>query len=124
MSELKEIYAIDWMGPYDSVEEIKDREGSEECCIYLITGRLFHNGPLGIRYVGITKRFVGNRLCDKDHLQKQAKIKNKQFWAGRFSVSRYNNLVGWLYDLHNQPFLDNNSLVYLCSFPKLIDLLF
>lgn len=92
MSELKEIYAIDWMGPYDSVEEIKDREGSEECCIYLITGRLFHNGPLGIRYVGITKRFVGNRLCDKDHLQKQAKIKDKQFWAGRFSISRYNNL--------------------------------
>ena len=92
MSELKDIYAIEWMGPYDSIDEIKCREGSEECFIYLITGRFYHNGPLGIRYVGITKRFVGDRLKDKDHQYKQAKLKHKQFWTGRFSVSAYNNL--------------------------------
>ncbi|MBR3390165.1 MAG: hypothetical protein IKG83_06595 [Prevotella sp.] len=92
MSELKEIYAIEWMGPYDSIEEIGDREGSEDCFVYLITGRFYHNGPMGIRYVGITKRFVGDRLKDKDHQKKQTKLKNKQFWTGRFSVSAYNNL--------------------------------
>lgn len=92
MSEVKEIYAIEWMGPYDSIDEIGYREGAEECFIYLITGRFYHNGPMGIRYVGITKRFVGDRLKDKDHQQKQAKLKNKQFWTGRFSVSAYNNL--------------------------------
>ena len=80
------------MGPYDSIKEIKRREGSEECFIYLITGSFYHNGPRGIRYVGITKRFVGDRLKDKDHLKKQAKLKHKQFWAGRFSVLAYNNL--------------------------------
>ena len=58
MSELKEIYAIEWMGPYDSIDEIECREGTEECFIYLITGRFYHNGPKGIRYVGITKRFL------------------------------------------------------------------
>ena len=92
MSEIKEIYAIEWMGPFDSIDEIGCREGSEECFIYLITGRFYRKGSLGIRYVGITKRFVGNRLKDKDHLQKQAKLKDKQFWTGRFSVSSYNNL--------------------------------
>ena len=92
MSELKDIYAIDWMGPFDSVDEIKQRNGSEECFIYLITGRLYHKGPMGIRYVGITKRFVGDRLKDKDHQQKQSQLLNKQFWTGRFSVSAYNNL--------------------------------
>ena len=92
MSELKDIYAIEWMGPFDSIDEIKERNGSEECFIYLITGRLYHKGPLGIRYVGITKRFVGKRLKDKDHQQKQSQLLNKQFWTGRFSVSAYNNL--------------------------------
>lgn len=80
------------MGPYNSIDEIGYREGSEECFIYLITGRFFYNGPKGIRYVGITKRCVDNRLKDKDHLQKQAKLKDKQFWVGKFSVSSYNNL--------------------------------
>lgn len=92
MSELKEIYAIEWMGPYDSIEEIECREGTEDCFIYLITGRRYYNGPMGIRYIGITKRFVGYRLTDKDHLEKQSKLKDKQFWTGRFSVSAYNNL--------------------------------
>lgn len=80
------------MGPYDSLEEIERREGTEECSFYLITGCFYHNGPKGIRYVGITKRFVGERLKDKDHLKKQEKLKDKQFWTGRFSVSTYNNL--------------------------------
>ena len=92
MTVLKDIYAIEWMGPFDSIEEIKQRNGSEECFIYLITGRLHRKEPLGIKYVGITKRFVGDRLKDKDHQQKQVSLLNKQFWTGRFSVSTYNNL--------------------------------
>lgn len=92
MSELKEIYAIEWMGPYDSIDEIEYRVGTNECFIYLITGRFYHNGPKGIRYVGITKRIVSKRLSDKDHQQKQERLKDKQFWTGRFSVSAYNNL--------------------------------
>lgn len=91
MSEIKNLYVIEWMGPYDSLEEMYDREGIESCCLYLITGRIAKE-PLGIKYVGITKRLVPIRLRDKDHQEKQEDIKEKQYWAGRFSISSYNNI--------------------------------
>ena len=92
MAEIKELYAIEWMGPYDSLEEINKQEGSESCFIYLITGRLPYDREIGIKYVGISKRPVYKRLNDKDHQEKQQHIKDKRFWAGRFSVLSYNNL--------------------------------
>lgn len=92
MSEIKDLYVIEWMGPYNSLDEMYEREGSENCFIYLITGRFAYERSLGIKYVGITKREVYSRLDDKDHREKQEKIKSKQFWAGRFSVSSYNVL--------------------------------
>lgn len=92
MSEIKEVYVIEWMGPYNSLDEMYEREGIDSCCIYLITGRLPYDRRHDIKYVGITKRPPSKRLKDKDHQEKQKDIKEKQFWAGRFSVSRYNNL--------------------------------
>lgn len=92
MSEIKEVYVIEWMGPYNSLDEMYEREGIDSCCIYLITGRLPYDRRPSIKYVGITKRPPSKRLKDKDHQEKQKDIKEKQFWAGRFSVSRYNNL--------------------------------
>lgn len=92
MSEIKDIYVIEWMGPYDSLDEMYEREGSETCCMYLITGRVAYERTPGIKYVGITKRAVYSRLDDKDHREKQEKIKDKRYWAGRFSVASYNNL--------------------------------
>ena len=92
MSEIKEVYVIEWMGPYNSLDEMYEREGIDTCCIYLITGRLPYDRRPSIKYVGITKRSPSKRLKDKDHQEKQKDIKEKQFWAGRFSVSRYNNL--------------------------------
>lgn len=92
MSEIKDLYVVEWMGPYDSLDEMYEREGSETCCIYLITGRLAYERTSGIKYVGITKRAVYSRLDDKDHREKQEQIKGKQYWAGRFSVASYNNL--------------------------------
>ena len=92
MSEIKDVYVIDWMGPYNSLDEMYEREGIDTCCIYLITGRLPYDRRPSIKYVGITKRSPSKRLKDKDHQEKQKDIKEKQFWAGRFSVSRYNNL--------------------------------
>lgn len=114
MSEIKEIYAIDWMGPYDSPEEIKKREGSEWCCVYLITGS--YRNSYGIRYVGITSRFVDERLADKDHKEKRRKIKERQFWVGRFSVTSYNILTG---TKRNRAELVEHLIVsYLSSLPK------
>lgn len=92
MQEVKDLYVVEWMGPYDSLEEMYDREGAEACCLYLITGRCAYERHIGIKYVGITKRAVYNRLEDSDHLEKQERIKDKQYWAGRFSVDSYNNL--------------------------------
>ena len=43
MSEIKDLYVIEWMGPYNSLEEMYEREGSETCCIYLITGRVAYD---------------------------------------------------------------------------------
>lgn len=56
MSEIKEVYVIEWMGPYNSLDEMYEREGIDSCCIYLITGRLPYDCRHGIKYVGITKR--------------------------------------------------------------------
>ena len=92
MSEIKDVYVIEWMGPYDSLDEMYEREGIESCRIYLITGRLPYERTSSIKYVGITKRNPSKRLNDKDHQEKQKDIKEKQFWAGRFSVTRYNDL--------------------------------
>ena len=92
MSEIKEIYVIDWMGPYSSLEEVCERDGSENCFIYLIVGRRPRNRTIGIKYVGITKRAPNKRMADKDHQKKQEEIKDKKYWVGRFSVSSYNNL--------------------------------
>lgn len=89
MSEIKELYVIEWMGPYKSLDEICNREDTAKCCIYLITGH-FSRESNGIKYVGITKRLPEKRFSDKDHQKKQ--IKEKQYWTGRFSVLSYNNL--------------------------------
>lgn len=56
MSEIKEVYVIEWMGPYNSLDEMYEREGIDSCCIYLITGRLPYDRRHDIKYVGITKR--------------------------------------------------------------------
>lgn len=92
MSEIKDLYVIEWMGPYDSLDEMCERKGSETCCIYLITGKLAYERTSGIKYVGITKRAVYSRLDDKDHREKQEQINGNQYWAGCFSVASYNNL--------------------------------
>ena len=91
MSEIKNLYVIEWMGPYDSLDDMYQRVGVEDCRLYIITGKLPYDRLPGIKYVGITKRFVYKRLKDKDHQLKQQDIKDKQYWAGRFSVSSYNN---------------------------------
>lgn len=116
MSEIKEIYAIDWMGPYDSLEEIKEREGSDWCCMYLITGRPPRGRSFSIMYVGITSRYVDERLADPDHIKKQEGIRDKQYWAGRFSVASYNILTG---AKRNRAELVEHLLAYyLSNLPK------
>lgn len=92
MSEIKYLYVIDWMGPYSSMEEMYNREGSENCFIYLITGRGAYERSKGIKYVGITGREVYKRINDKDHLSKQQLINEMQYWIGRYSRVSDNNL--------------------------------
>ncbi len=91
MSEIKELYVIEWMGPYKSLDDICNYDDTMMCRFYLLTGRLGRETN-GIKYVGITKRYPEQRLSDKDDLKKQEMIKEKQYWVGRFSVSSYNNL--------------------------------
>lgn len=116
MSEVKELYAIDWMGPYDSLEEIKEREGSDWCCMYLITGRPPYGRSLSIMYVGITSRYVDERLAEKDHKKKQERIKDKQYWAGRFSVTSYNILTGT--KRFRAELVEHLLVFYLYNLPK------
>lgn len=52
MSEIKEVYVIEWMGPYNSLDEMYEREGIDSCCIYLITGRFPYDRRPSIKYVG------------------------------------------------------------------------
>ncbi len=118
MSEVKELYVIDWMGPYKSLDDICCREDTADCCIYLITGRINYDRVRNIKYVGITKRLPEDRLSDKDHLRKQCEIKEKQYWAGRFSVSSYNNLENSR-NRARAELVEHLIIRYLSSLPKL-----
>lgn len=86
MEEIKKLYVLEWYGPYDSIEEIWNDNGTEECSIYLITGKeRYERGDEHIKYVGITERDPAKRLNDHDHQEKQQKIGYKKYWVGRFS---------------------------------------
>ena len=93
MSQIKDLYVIEWMGPYKSLDDMYQWEGVDTCFIYIITGRFAYERSLGIKYIGITKRAPYSRLNDKDHQIKQEEIKCKQFWVGKFSISSYNILT-------------------------------
>ena len=64
MSEIKELYVIEWMGPYKSLDDICNRKDTADCCIYLITGHVGRESN-GIKYVGITKRLPEKRFSEK-----------------------------------------------------------
>lgn len=86
MQEIKKFYALEWFGPYDSVDEIYRDDDTEACSIYLITGKAsYERGGERIKYVGITERDPAKRLSDKDHLKKQQDIHCLKFWLGKFS---------------------------------------
>lgn len=92
MNEIKRLYALEWFGPYESIEDIWNDDDTQSCSIYLITGKgLYERGSQHIKYVGITERDPAKRLSDKDHLKKQEKIKYKKYWVGRFSKSSNRN---------------------------------
>ena len=115
MSEIKELYVIEWMGPYMSLDDICNRVDTADCCIYLITGHVSRESN-GIKYVGITKRLPEKRFSDKDHQKKQ--IKEKQYWAGRFSVLSYNNLDN-IRNRARAELVEHLIIRYLSSLPKL-----
>ena len=92
MDEIKRLYALEWYGPYESIEDIWNDDDTQSCSIYLITGKEpYERGSQHIKYVGITERDPVKRLSDKDHLKKQEKIKYKKYWVGRFSKSSNRN---------------------------------
>lgn len=39
MKEITRLYALEWYGPYDSIEEMWEDYDTEQCSIYLITVR-------------------------------------------------------------------------------------
>lgn len=92
MNEIRKLYVLEWYGPYNSIEEIWNDDDTEECSIYLITGKeKYERGEEHIKYVGITERDPVKRLNDRDHQEKQQKIAYKKYWVGRFSNSSNNN---------------------------------
>lgn len=104
MPRTKDIYIIEWNGPYDSYENMNQKEGIENYSLYLITGKnkyASNESASEIKYVGITERLVSERVQEPDHIKKQAEIKDKQFWAARFNNLSYKNsrchaeLVEW-----------------------------
>ena len=92
MNEIKQLYALEWLGPYDSIEDVWNDPETESCPIYLITGKeSYERGSQHIKYVGITERDPAKRLSDKDHLKKQERIKYKKYWVGKFSKTSNRN---------------------------------
>ena len=92
MDEIKKLYVLEWYGPYESIEDIWNDSGTEDCSIYLITGKeKYERGQEHIKYVGITERYPAKRLSDKDHREKQQLISYKKYWVGRFSRSSHKN---------------------------------
>ena len=86
MDEMKQLYVLEWFGPYKFVEDLWEDGRTSDCSIYLITGREKYERTIGyIKYVGITERDVAIRLKDKYHLEKQSKLLNKKYWSARFS---------------------------------------
>ena len=81
MDEIKRLYALEWYGPYESIEDIWNDDDTQSCSIYIITGKeAYERGALHITYVGITERNPANRLSDKDHLRKQERISLNYSW--------------------------------------------
>lgn len=92
MNEIKLLYALEWFGPYESIEDIWADDDTSSCSIYLITGKVaYERSSEHIKYVGITERDPAKRLSDKVHQKKQEKIKNKKFWVGKFSKASNRN---------------------------------
>ena len=92
MNEIKRLYALEWFGPYESIEDIWNDDDTQSCSIYLITGKeAYERGSQHIKYVGITERVPAKRLSDKDHLRKQEKIRFKKYWVGKFSKTSNRN---------------------------------
>lgn len=86
------MYALEWFGPYESIEDIWNDDDTQSCSIYLITGKeAYERGSQHIKYVGITERDPAERLSEKDHLRKQEKIKFKKYWVGKFSKTSNRN---------------------------------
>ena len=92
MSAIKEIYAVEWMGPYSSLEEVCERDGSESCFIYLIVGRLPYERTKGIKYVGITKRAPNKRMVDKDHQKSKRRSKTRSIGS---VDSQFLHIITW-----------------------------
>lgn len=90
MSEIKNVYVLEWIGPFNSKDEMDER--TDNCCVYLITGKFPYDRINSIKYVGITGRSVSERVHEKDHLRKQEQIKGKQYWAGYFSKLSDNDI--------------------------------
>jgi hypothetical protein len=93
-SKTKQLYILEWYGPYNSSEEMESKAGINDCSVYLITGQNKYsrnNSKCQVIYVGMTKRVVPKRIIEKDHIEKQANYKNKQFWAAKFSNISNNN---------------------------------
>lgn len=87
MARTKDIYILEWNGPYSSYEEMRMKEGIENCSIYLITGKnkySSNNSRSEVKYIGITERDVSCRVKEPAHLKKQHNIKDIHFWAARF----------------------------------------
>ena len=92
MIEIKQLYALEWLGPYNSIEDMLNDDNVINGSIYLITGRQKYERAKHIKYIGITERDPAVRLSDKDHKIKQEQILEKKYWVGVFSRVSNRNL--------------------------------
>lgn len=69
------------VSPYKSSEEMEEKARVYDCSVYLITGQNKYSriyNKCQVIYAGMTKRvFLKN--IEKDHLEKEANYKNKQY---------------------------------------------
>ena len=93
MEEIKNLYVLEWYGPYASIDDIWNDDNTCDCSVYAITGKSkYERGNEYIKYIGITERDPASRLSDKDHSQKQKLINYKRYWVAKFSRTSNRNL--------------------------------
>ena len=112
LNEIKNLYVVDWMGPYKSIDVQTECVNDGDICFYLITGKLSPEDSEGIRFFGIK----GNESMETNDSEKL--ITSKQYWFGKFCNGEDNAFTDAPNHRKNDKELVRNIIVNYISMQK------